>query len=168
MSQRRSSLVPGLILIALGLILLANRLDWAHPRWYHIYPLILVAFGIGSAYSIRGRGHSDGVFQTVFFLSLGIFFVLRNYDILPRYLYIDEFWPIFLIAPGLAMIAVFLFVPDEWRMLIPGGALAAFGGLLMADELGYVQIYRLADYWPVILIAVGLSIFFKGFRQAKA
>jgi hypothetical protein len=166
MSKRRSSLVPGLVLVGLGLILLANRLDWAHLRWYHIYPLILVALGIGSAYSIRGRGHRDGVFQTVFFLTLGIFFVLRNYGFV-QYLYIDEFWPIFLIAPGLAMIATVLFVPTEWRMLIPGSALVVFGGLLMADEMGYIQIYRLSDYWPVILIAIGVSIFFKGFREAK-
>lgn len=167
MAQRRSSLVPGLVLIGLGLILLANRLDWAHLRWYHLYPLILIALGIGSAYSIRGKGNRDGVFQTVFFLVLGIFFVLRNYEIIP-YLYVDEFWPIFLIAPGLAMIAIFFFVPSEWRVLIPGSALVLFGGLLMADELGYVEIYRLVDYWPVILIAIGLSIFFKGFRQPKA
>ena len=166
MSTRRGSLVPGLVLVGLGLVLLVNRLEWAEVRWYHIYPLILLAIGLGSAYSIRGRGNRQGIFPAVFFLSLGVFFVLRNYDIIPH-LYVDDFWPIFLIAPGLGMIATVLFVPSEWRMLIPGGALVIFGSLLMADELGYVAIYRLWDYWPVLLIAAGLSVFFKGDKQVK-
>jgi hypothetical protein len=167
MSRRRNSLVPGLVLVGLGLVLLVNRLEWAEVRWFHIYPLILIALGVSSALSIRGRGNSQGIFPTFFFLTIGIFFVLRNYGLIPR-LYVGEFWPIFLIAPGLGLIATFLFVPSEWRMLIPGGALVVFGCLLMADKLGYVEIYRLWDYWPVLLIALGLSIFFKGYKQVKA
>ena len=166
MFQRRGSLIPGLILIGLGVALLSHRLGWPDLRWSHIYPLLLLAIGMGSAFSLRGRGHRGGVFPTVFFLALGVFFALRNYEVI-EYLYPDEFWPIFLIAPGLAMIAIVFFVPGEWRMLIPGGALVLFGALLMADELGYLRINRLSDYWPVILIAVGLGIFFKGFKQAE-
>ncbi len=166
MAERRSSLVPGLVLIGVGLAILSTRMDWPDIRWSQIYPIIFILIGAASAYSIRGRGRRDGVFPTVFFLTLGVFFVLRNYNFI-EYWYLDEFWPIFLIAPGLAMLATVFFVPGEWRLLIPGLALVIFGGLLIADELNYLQIYRLWDYWPVILIAIGVSIFFKGFKEAK-
>lgn len=166
MSSRRGSLIPGLILICLGLILLANRLEWAVLRWIHLYPLLLIAIGIGSAYSIRGHGYRDGVFATVFFLSIGVFFALRNYGFV-RYLYFEEVWPIFLIAAGLGFVAIFFFVPSEWRVLIPGSVLLLFGALLLAREYGYLTIYRLSDYWGVILIAIGLSIFLKGFRPGR-
>lgn len=166
MSNRRGSLIPGLVLICLGLMLLAGRLEWEFLRWRNIYPLILIAVGLASAYSIRGRGHRDGVFVSVFLLSIGAFFVLRNYGFVP-YLYIEEVWPIFLVAAGLGFVAIFLFVPSEWRLLIPGSALLLFGVLLLARELGYLRIYRLSEYWPVILVAIGLSVFFKGLKQGK-
>jgi hypothetical protein len=161
MRDRRGSLVGGLILILIGLGMLLNRLNVRMPDWELIYPFIFVLLGLASAYRIRGRGHADGVFGTVFFLSLGAFFILRNFDFIPYF----HSWPIFPIAVGLGMIAQIIFVPSRWGVIIPGAALVVFGVALLFEELDYWYFYDVVKFWPVILIAFGVGIVLNGLRR---
>lgn len=160
MAKRKNSLVPGIILILIGLYLLANRLDWPIPDFFEIYPFIFLLLAIASATRIRGLGQRDGVFGTFFFLTLGLFFILRNYDFIP---YIYHPWPIWLIAAGVGCLAVFIVAPSQWGMLIPGSALLLFGGAFMLREFDII--YNVDRYWPVILIAIGVGILLKGLRK---
>ncbi|MDZ7289765.1 MAG: DUF5668 domain-containing protein [candidate division KSB1 bacterium] len=161
MSDRRGSLVGGLILIMIGLALLANRLHVRLPSWEYIYPFAFVLLGLASAYRIRGRGHCDGVFGTVFFLSLGAFFLLRNFDFIPYF----HSWPVFPLAVGLGLLAEFVFVPSRWGVLIPGFALLLFGLALLFEELEYWYFYDVLRFWPVILIAFGIGILLNAMRR---
>jgi len=162
MAERRNSMIPGLILIGVGLYLLGRRLHWLDFRFDEIYPFIFLVIGAFAASRIRGRGHREGVFATFFFLSLGIFFILRNYEIIP---YIWHPWPVWLVAAGLGFLATFLFVPNEWGTLIPAVVLLAFGGAFLLREFDVFYFYELSRFWPVILIAIGLGILLNGFRK---
>jgi hypothetical protein len=151
----------GLILVLIGLGLLLDRLHVRLPEWEYIYPFAFVLLGLASAYRIRGRGHGDGVFGAVFFLSLGAFFILRNFDFIPYF----HSWPIFPIAIGLGMIVQIIFVPSRWGVIIPGAVLVFFGVALLFEELDYWYFYDVAKFWPLILIAFGIGIVLNGMRR---
>ncbi|MCG3119799.1 MAG: hypothetical protein ALAOOOJD_02311 [bacterium] len=161
MRERRGSLVGGLILVFIGLIMLAERLNVRLPAWEDVYPYGFLLLGLASAYRIRGRGHRDGVFGAVFFLSLGAFFLLRQYDVIPYF----HSWPVFPIAVGLGLMAQCIFVPKQWGVLIPGAVLLLFGVALLFEEFDYWYFYDLAKYWPIILIAFGAGILLNARRQ---
>jgi hypothetical protein len=55
----------------------------------------------------------------------------------------------------------------QWRkQLLWGLLLIGIGGALLADQLGYVNIYDLWHYWPWILVVVGV-IKMIGFPTAR-
>jgi hypothetical protein len=159
--RSRGSLVGGLILILIGLAMLAERLSMRLPSWYNLYPFIFILLGLASAYRIRGRGHRDGVFGTVFFISLGAFFLLRNVDVIPYF----HSMPVFPIAVGLGLLAQYAFVPTNWGVLIPGIALILFGAALILEDFDYGYLYNVAKYWPLLLIAFGIGILLNARRQ---
>ncbi len=49
-----------------------------------------------------------------------------------------------------------------------GGLLIAIGVLLLLNNLGWLDLARLADYWPVLLIAVGAVFLRSSLRQREA
>jgi len=159
--NRRGSLVGGLILIFIGAAMLARRLNVPLPRWEDLYPFGFILLGLASAYRIRGRGYRDGIFGAVFFLSLGAFFLLRNYGLIPYF----HSWPIFPVAVGLGLLAQFVVAPKQWGVLIPGAMLVLFGGALLMEELDYRYFYDMARFWPLILIAFGVGILLNARRQ---
>jgi hypothetical protein len=159
--NRRGSLVGGLILIFIGAVMLARRLNISLPIWEDLYPFGFILLGLASAYRIRGRGYNDGVFGTVFFLSLGAFFLLRNYNFIAYF----HSWPVFPIAVGLGLLAQCVFVPKQWGLLIPGAAFVLFGVALLMEELEYWHFYDIARFWPLILIAFGVGILLNARRQ---
>lgn len=160
MSRGGGSFTAGAIMIVLGLFLLADRLDWPFPPFDYVYPFVFLLFAGIAATRIRGLGRRDGVFGTFFFLTLGLFFVLRNFDFIP---YESTAWPIWLIAAGVGCVAVFVFMPKEWGILIPGSVLLLFGGAAYLREFDFF--YDMSRYWPIILIAIGLGMLVKGFRR---
>ncbi len=160
MARVGRSFVVGAILILFGIFLLADRLEWPVPPFDYVYPFVFLALAILSATRIRGWGQRDGVFATFFFLTLAVFFILRNFDFIP---YVYNAWPIWLMAAGVGCLAVFVFMPKEWGILIPGGVLLLFGGAAFLREFDFF--YDMSRYWPVILIAVGLGMLVKGFRR---
>jgi len=161
MRNRRGSLIGGLILILIGGAMLAERLNARLPGWEDLYPFIFILLGLASAYRIRGFGYRDGVFGAVFFLSLGVFFLLRNFNVIPYF----HSWPMFPIAVGLGLIAPIAFVPKQWGGLIPGVALVLFGVALLFEEFDYWRLYDIARYWPLILIAFGVGVLLNARRQ---
>jgi len=159
--NRRGSLVGGLILIFIGAAMLAWRLNIPLPRWEDLYPFGFILLGLASAYRIRGRGCRDGVFGAVFFLSLGAFFLLRHYNLIPYF----HSWPIFPIAVGLALLAQLVVSPKQWGVIVPGAILVLFGAALLAEELDYRYFYDVARFWPLILIAFGVGMLLNARRQ---
>jgi uncharacterized membrane protein YoaK (UPF0700 family) len=142
--------------------MLAHQLEVRLPRWHYLYPFIFILLGLASAYRIRGRGYRDGVFATVFFLSLGAFFFLRNFGFIP---YIYRPWPTWILAAGLGLCAQYFFVPRQWGVLVPGTVLLFLGGASLLYELDYWYFFDLAKFWPVILIAFGLGILLNALRR---
>ena len=160
MSTHKHSIWPGLILIVIGALLLVNKLVPYSIGWYEIYPLILMALGVLIFISVIGKQDKGAVFFGTFLVLLGLFFFLRNFDIIPYY-YMREVWPIFLIILGLSFVSVFITKPYDWGVLIPGGILLFLGIVFLLRKLHIIYLDIgdiIADYWPVILIIIGGGI----------
>lgn len=168
MSEKGKSLIPGALLVVIGLFLLLNRLDVFDFRWRHFYPIVMVAMGALFFISALRKSDRAGAFPGAMFLVLGLFFFFRNYDLFSfdYYFYdVEDFWPIFLIAVGAGFVALFLFKPEDWGVLVPGGVLLFFGSIFILRAAGFYYWDRFGDFWPVILIAIGLGIVINSFRR---
>lgn len=164
MAWQRSSLVPGIILVLIGLYLLSDRLPIPWPSFEHGYPFFYLLLGVAYALKIRGFGHTEGVFGTFFWLTLGVFFILRNFDFIP---YQSWPWEIVIVAMGMGYLGNFFFKPTDRGVLIPAAVFLVLGGGSLLDYYGVLDFpfYDLERYWPILLIAIGAGIFFKGTRK---
>lgn len=169
MEKKKGSLIPGILLIAAGCYFLLRRFIVSLPVWEQIYPvliLILTAFLLWETYRKNNPGT---IFWAVFCLITGAFFLLRNYSIIP-YLYVDEYWPVFLIAFGLAFIVKFIVHPEDWGALIPGTLLLFYGLKCLLsnfEEFYWQHDLYIDDLWPMIIIVIGIGMVVSGFLTSK-
>ncbi|MDZ7266008.1 MAG: DUF5668 domain-containing protein [candidate division KSB1 bacterium] len=166
MAAPRRSFLPGIILILIGLFLLGDRLNLPWPGFDVIYPVLFIIFGLAGAARIRlGDQSRQGVFSAFFWLTLGLFFLLRNLDYIP---YRPWPWEIVVTAIGMGFLGRFLFRPSEWGTLVPAAAFLFLGGGALLDyyEVVYFPFCNLQRYWPVLLIAIGVGLVINGVRKA--
>jgi len=167
MGEKKRSLFPGVFLIAIGLWLLVRRFVCFQPFQFRIYPILFILFALFLFVETFRRNHSGAFFWGIVLFFIGGFYFLRNFEII-HYFYADEYWPIFLLAPGVGFIALFIRRPKEWGVLIPGGLLLFFGlGALLRTFHGYLWGMEnfIEAYWPVVLILIGLGVFLSGFQK---
>ena len=95
-SRQSSQLTIGLVVIAVGLIMLAgqfgDRWDWNFSR---LWPVVFVMLGIGRLVRTDGEPRSSALWM--FFL--GGIFLLHTF----RVLTLSHSWPLFIVAGGLSM-----------------------------------------------------------------
>ncbi len=160
MSKSRGSVIPGIILIIIGVWFLSRHFYPVEIVWVNTYPIVFILFAIFLIFNGLRRPNTSNMFWGVFFLCIGAFFTLRNFGIIP-FFYTDEYWPIFLVALGISFISMFIVRPSDWGVLIPGSILLFFGvGFSMRTFNGFFWGWGefMGIYWPVILIVIGAGI----------
>lgn len=168
MADKKGSLIPGMVLIFIGLWFLTRQFFF-FASWMRLYPLILLLFAFFLILETFRRHHTGGLFWGIVFFIIGLFFFLRNFGII-GYFYADEYWPIFLLAFGCGFLALFLFNPKDWGLIIPA-SIFLFLGIGFSSQT-FLNVFWgwdsfLEKYWPVALIVIGLSILFQGFQNKK-
>jgi len=170
MADKKGSLIPGVLLILIGLWFLARRFIFFTSHWMQIYPLMLLFFA-GFLIIETFRGHRSGaLFWGITFFFIGLFFLFRNYGII-RYYYADEYWPIFLLALGCGFLALFILNPKEWGLVIPASVFIFLGigfSLQTFNRLFWGWENFIDRYWPVILIIIGLGVLIDGFQKRNS
>ncbi len=167
MSTQRPSLLPGLILIAIGAVLLVNKLTPYSIGWDEIYPLILILLGLLIFKTVLHKRDKGGVFIGALLFLLGAYFLVKNYDIVP-YEYVREVWPIIMIILGLSFLSVFIFSPKDWGPVIPGGILLFIGTIVLLRRLDLLNLdfgEIISDYWSITLILIGGAIIFGALKK---
>jgi predicted membrane protein len=107
-----------------------------------------------------GRPSSRLVLGTVAII-LGILFTLNNLGTIEVGDYV-HFWPVALIAFGLAVFLEAGKLPGRFA----GAILMLAGTLLLLNYLGVVR-FHLHDWWPLLLILLGISIIWRGYDRAR-
>ncbi len=101
----------------------------------------------------RDRG---GIFFPLLILTAGVLLLLSNFGYLPGgfWGFVEVYWPVLLVLMGLDGLV-------RANGIIGSLLVAGFGGILLAGNLGYIEISAweiLTKGWPLILIAFGLDI----------
>ncbi len=162
MVQKKNSIIPGIFLIFIGFWLFSRQSSYLSFHWDKIYPVFLCALGLLLITEFFWRRQSGNIFWGVISLVLGIFFILRNFDIIP-YFYADEYWPVFMAAIGIGLMLLFLLNPKDWGILVPACLFLFFGvGFFVHIINGSYWAWAdfLKHYWPVIFIFIGLTLIF--------
>jgi len=161
MAEREKSFIPGIVLIIIGAVFLFNELNIFHFRWRHLYPILMLGGSALFFTSMLTKKEKGSIFPASVLLILGLFFALRNFDIFSfdyYFYYVEDFWPIFLVAFGSGFVALFFVRSEDWAVLIPGGVLLFLGVVFFLSNTGVIYWQDFTDYWPVVLIIIGLSI----------
>lgn len=154
----------GIGLIIVGVLLLMHTFDLWDFHWSQIMVLIGIFFLVSA---FTGSDHGAVFPGSIVFL-IGLFFLLRYYDILDDSMY--YMWPIFLVIVGIAFYLLFIFKPNDWGLLIPGTILTGLGLLFFAYNYDVIDVSpgRLVKrYWPVILIFIGLKMLIDSGRDKR-
>jgi hypothetical protein len=93
-SKQASQVTIGMVVVAVGLVLLAGQLDtdWALD-FGRLWPIVFVVIGIGKLLSSESRGSG------AWFLFLGGIFLLHTHRILS----LRDSWPLFVVVAGLSI-----------------------------------------------------------------
>ena len=73
-----------------------------------------------------------------------------------------RFWPLLLVWAG----ATRLFAAPGGERRVTGALFVVFGGVLLAEQLGWIEA-SLRDFWPVLLVALGVGMILEGLRPSR-
>jgi hypothetical protein len=165
--SKLTSLTLGILFIIIGIALFLDKLAVWQLEWYTVYPVLLIALAVLAGYSTF-KGNTSSVFWAVTLGILGVAFALRNYALIPYY-HTEELWPLFVLAPGIGFLSLYIVRPTDWGVLIPGSLLTFFGLITLLRTLGYswYVIHSVQTYWPLILIVIGLGLLYSSMSRRK-
>ena len=96
--NQSSQVIAGVLLISLGLIFLAQRLDVISGLDIsRLWPVILLVIGVGKFFGPRAEGQPRSGAWLMF---LGVLFLAHTYRIVT----IDRSWPLFIVAGGISIL----------------------------------------------------------------
>ena len=166
---QRSSLIPGLILIAIGGWFLAGNLGVRLPDIAALWPLLPLIGGVSSLidYFRTGRRDSGKVFFGVAALGVGVFFFMFTLGQL-RWAQMGDYWPVFLLIASAAFLAQWLVEPARLGLLVPAAISLAIGLIFMPEVrrlLNNTVVDQLVKLWPLALIIAGLAVLAGNMRR---
>ena len=178
-TRRGGSIVPAIILIAVGIFFLLVNADLL-PRvsvaqLWPAFPVLLGIALLGQFFAGRMRDPGLVAGGTIFLLT-GLFFFLFTFNLtVPPLGRIDwgdmaRLWPAFPTIVGVALLLRWLAGGLRDRgLLIPVVILLIVGLGGFAFTLGGFPTFRiLADYWPVLLIALGVLVLARSFSRPRS
>ncbi len=166
--NKSNTLIIGVIFIFIGVFMLLDKFAVLRFSWYEIYPLAMLLFA-ALLWTKSMSGKHDSVFWASFFSVLGIFFFLRNYDMVD-YLWFADVWPVLLVALGAGFISLFAFRSSEWGLLIPGSFLTLVGILFFLDDMNITYEYThylASNFWALLLVLLGGGLIVSALRRRQ-
>ena len=175
------SILPGLILVIIGVIMLLDQAGIYFFHWSFIFSLLAVMLGLYMWVRALRSKEKRGVFTGTLLIVFGGFFLLWNYSPFYYHFYFRGYAPIFPIAIGLAFFALFVVDFRKWWALFPAAFFLSIGGIGLASTLHYINhyilqnmIYRsrdiihvIAAYFPMILVGIGLLLIIGSMRKVR-
>ncbi|GAB4379611.1 MAG: hypothetical protein Kow0042_29160 [Calditrichia bacterium] len=159
MRGETKALIWGIILIVVGLIFLGNNLGWFYFSWENFWPLLMIGGGLLFWIGWFAKREEIGLIMpgTILILYGLLFLYCTYYD----WYLMNEYWPVFLFAPGLGFLLMYVLGPHERGLLVPAGVLILLSILFWSGR----DVFRF--FWPILLIAIGLYLLIKSRRKAS-
>ena len=165
--RRLGALVPGLILILLGLWFLLDNFGLVQINMGQLWPVFPLVFGLamlltGTFRGRRGRTDEGAVMVGVWGTLIGLFFFLFTLGAV-SWDQMGLLWPTFPLIGGLGFLAAFLSNGlRDWGLLLVGGIATLVGVLGYLFTYGVVSStfaqFVLPYLAPALLILAGLGI----------
>lgn len=158
--REQRGLVFGIVLIALGVVLLLNRLDvffvqWDSLAW--VAGLCLGGFLVVDGF-VRGRRARVYWGGVLFFFSL--YWVLTRLDVIHHHGFFVT--PVILLSFGLSFFLLYASDTKEYGLLFPAVLLTGVGAIMILWWLEYIEWYEVRcyvrTYWPLLLIIWGAGL----------
>ncbi|HTY01493.1 MAG TPA: hypothetical protein VMG09_15825 [Bacteroidota bacterium] len=147
-SPESRSVVPGVVLIVLGLLFFANNLLRMDFTGFWPVFLLIPAVVFVIVYIRDRRQYGVLMPATILTVYAALFFACQN----GGWGQMSELWPTFILAPGLGFFVLYLFGKREPGLLIPASILTGLSVIFFFTLSGF------PEYWPSILILIGLVI----------
>ena len=154
MAKKSNKFVEGISLILLGVFFIGVQKGLFD--WNQIWPFSMIIPGIGFYLSyLKDRKNYPVLMPGTILLTLGIYFVfLTEYG----WYHMEQFWPIFVFAPGLGFFMMFIGSGLKKNFLIPCVI------LITISLLFFFKAWEFLEYWPVIIILAGLYLIYTGYK----
>jgi len=155
MTPINKSLIPGIMLIVLGIIFLLP--NFTPLQGQDLWPILILGPGILFYIMFIQDRANYGLLMPATVLTFSGF--LFFYCIINGWHLMRTLWPVLMIAPGIAFLLMYAFGKKENALLVPGIILTALGGVFLIGATDY-------DYlWPVALIVLGIVLLFGARRK---
>lgn len=148
----------GILLVIVGLIMLLDHLGVFSINFSLVFwPLMMLLGVVITSKGFTSLNRGKIFWGSVLFL-YSLFFLIRSIDYF--YVHGQLIFPASFMIFGIAFLMMYLGNMKDWPLIIPAAILMGMGAVFFLTEYGYL--YRrevweaIADYWPVLLIIVGL------------
>jgi drug/metabolite transporter (DMT)-like permease len=159
--NHRPSLVPGLLLVAVGIAFLLANLGTFRIQgeliWTYLLIIMGAVFWLGFIFD---RSRVGSLMPGSILLTIGILF---HYTSTHGWETLSYLWPFFILAPAFGFYAMFIFGAREKGLLVPAGILTVIALFFFLQ--GTSRDLRLV--WPAVLIALGVLLIYRGRRAHK-
>lgn len=155
--RKNNSFTKGITLIFLGLFFLGVQKGLF--SWEQIWPFTLIVPGLVFyiAY-LQDRKNFGLLMPGTVLLVFGIYFVFLNEY---GWYHMEDYWPIFIFGPGLGFFIMFFASGMKKDFWIPGTILIAISMLF------FVKAWEFLEYWPLLIVLVGIYMVYVGFKNKE-
>lgn len=149
--MRSQNVVPAVILILVGVILQLSNLGIVFVA--DLWPSLIILVGLGFFVMwLRNRADYGILMPASILVIVG---ALLQYCASFGWWNMTDFWPVFLLAPGIGFLLMYLLGIGEIGLLIPAGVMLVLGVVFLSTGrwTGWA--------WPLVLVAAGLLVLLK-------
>lgn len=150
-----------LILIAAGVLLLLINLSVVNLQLYTQWPLVLILAGIGMWMGFMDNRNEWGlVIPGTILLCIGVLFYCCS---VISWRLMGDWWPVFILAPGLGLFAAYLFGSRSTGVLIPAAILTTVALVMLLQ----IQLNNYTLVLPIVFIAAGITVLITSLTRAS-
>lgn len=172
--DRRRPIIPGILLILLGLWLLGRQLNLPFFAGEVSWPWLIFLLGvvIWVRYIFFPPRNSENVFWGTVAVLTGAFLISwYNGLLLSELEGWGDLWPIIPLILGISALVEWLFAIRKWGTLIFGiaaGALGSIGLAYTSGRISLTQAMQILNLWPVLIVLAGLGLLLQAILNRRS
>jgi len=154
MKNSRDTVAWGVFLVIIGVLFLVGNLSPYGLEF--VWPFFPLAVGVAFILKyLFSRKSVAGLMPGTVLIIVSLLLLFCN---IFGWYHMESLWPVFILAPAAGFFVLYLAGNKDRSNIVSGSILTGIGGVFL---LAYS---RFGEYWPVLLIVVGLILMASGWR----